>query len=100
MVARKKPTSKSTVSQKRRIASKKGWLTRLQNIKKKSSSKTSRGLTSEKLKKLQRQEKIRNISRRKAQMKGKSLTTDKPKLKSKKPIRLARRPSKKRVSVR
>ncbi len=61
---------------------------------KKSRAKTTRGLTSEKLKKLQRQEKIRNISRRKAQKKGRSLTTDKPKLRSKKPIRLARRPSK------
>ncbi len=100
MVARKKSTSKSTVSQKRSKASKKGWLTRLQNIKKKSSSKTSRGLSSEKLKKLQRTEKIRIISRRKGQKKGKSLTTDKPKLKSKKPVRLARRPRKKRVSVR
>jgi len=101
MVARKKSTSKSSEYQKRSKASKKGWLTRRQNTsKKKPSTKKSRGLTSEKLKKLQRQEKIRNISRRKAQMRGKSLTTDKPKLKSKKPIRLARRPSKKRVSVR
>ncbi len=101
MVARKKSTSKSSEYQKRSKASKKGWLTRRQSdSKKKSRAKTTRGLTTEKLKKLQRQEKIRNISRRKAQMKGKSLTADKPKLKSKKPIRFARRPSKKRVSVR
>ena len=101
MVSRKKSISKSTESQKRSKASKKGWLTRRQSdSKKKSSTKTSRGLTSEKLKKLQRTEKIRNTTRRKAQKKGRSLVTDKPKLKSKKPVRLARRQSKKRVSVR
>jgi hypothetical protein len=72
----------------------------LNTLKKKSSTKTSRKLTSEKLKKLQRAEKIRNASRRKAQKKGRSLATDKPKLKSRKPIRLARKASKKRVSVR
>ena len=101
MVTRKKSVSKSTESQKRSKASKKGWLTRRQSdSKKKLSTKTTRGLSSEKLKKLQRQEKIRNISRRKAQKKGRSLVTDKPKLKSKKPIRLARKASKKRVSIR
>ncbi|MFB5604068.1 MAG: hypothetical protein ACE5RK_06645 [Candidatus Nitrosomaritimum aestuariumsis] len=56
-------------------------------------------MSSEKLKKLQREEKIRIISRRKSQKKGKSLTTDKPKFKSK-PVRPMRRPSKRRASVR
>ena len=67
---------------------------------KSSNTKITRKIPSEKLKKLQREEKIRNTSRRNAQKKGRSLATDKPKLKSKKPIRLARRASKKRVSVR
>ncbi len=102
MVSTKKKTSKSTESQKKSKASKKGWVTRRLNaLKKKStSSKISRKLTSEKLKKLQRAEKIRNASRRNAQRKGKSLATDKPKLKSRKPIRLARKASKKRSSIR
>ena len=101
MVSTKKKVIKSAESQKRSKASKKGWATRRRNeLKKKSSTKTSRKLTSEKLKKLQRAEKIRNTSRRNAQKKGRSLATDKPKLKSRKPIRLARKASKKRVSVR
>ena len=102
MVSRKKTITKSSESKKRHDASKKGWITRrLNTLKKKpSSKKTSRNLSSEKLKKLQREEKIRNTSRRNAQKKGRSLATDKPKLKSRKPVRLARRASKKRVSVR
>ena len=101
VVTTKKNTTKSTESQKKSKASKTGWVTRRLNaLKKKSSTKTSRKLTSEKLKKLQRAEKIRNASRRKAQKKGRSLATDKPKLKSRKPIRLARKVSKKRVSIR
>jgi hypothetical protein len=101
VVTTKKNKTKSTESQKRSKASKKGWVTRRSNaLKKKSSTKTSRKLTSEKLKKLQRAEKIRNTSRRNAQKKGRSLATDKPKLKSRKPVRLARKASKKRVSVR
>ena len=101
VVTTKKNKTKSTESQKRSKASKKGWITRRLNaLKKKSSTKTSRKLTSEKLKKLQRAEKIRNTSRRNAQKKGRSLATDKPKLKSRKPVRLARKASKRRVSVR
>ena len=68
--------------------------------KKQTPKKISRSPSSEKLKKLQKQEKTRITSRRKAQKKGKSLTTDKPKLKPKKPVKLARKQSKKRVSVR
>jgi len=98
-----KRTSKSE-SQKRSEASKKGWITRRKNTvnssTKKTTSRTSRTLPSEKLRKLQRAEKLRNISRRKAQKKGRSLTTDKPKLKRQKPTRFARKASKKRVSVR
>lgn len=98
-----KRSSKSE-SQKRSEASKKGWITRRKNIAKspakKTSSRISRTVPSEKLKKLQRAEKLRNTSRRKAQKKGRSLTTDKPKLKSHKPMRFARKPSKRRVSVR
>ena len=101
MVSTKKKVTKSSESQKKSKASKKGWITRRRNeLEKKSSTKTSRNLTSEKLQKLQRAEKIRNTSRRNAQKKGRSLATDKPKLKSRKPIRLARKQSKKRVSVR
>ena len=101
VVTTKKNKTKSTESQKRSKASKKGWITRRLNaLKKKSSTKTSRKPTSEKLKKLQRAEKIRNTSRRNAQKKGRSLATDKPKLKSRKPARLARKASKRRVSVR
>jgi hypothetical protein len=91
-------------SQKRSEASRKGWVTRRKNAvkssQKKSPTKTSRRIPSETLKKLQRVEKIRNTSRMKAQKKGRSLTTDKPKLKSKKPVRLARKASKKRASIR
>jgi len=102
MVLRKKTATGSSESKKRHDASKKGWVTRRLNaLKKKSTTKkTSRTVTSEKLKKLQREEKIRNTSRRTAQKKGRSLVTDKPKLKSKKPLRLGRKMSKKRVSVR
>ena len=98
-----KRTSRSE-SQKRSEASRKGWITRRKNAakstRKKTSTKTSRRIPSEKLKRLQRTEKVRIISRRKAQKKGRSLTTDKSKLKSRKPVRLARRPSKKRSSIR
>ena len=98
-----KKTPKSAESKKRSEASKKGWVTRRKNLKsmqKKSSKVTkSRTLSSEKLKKLQREEKIRIISRRKSQKKGRSLTTDKPKYTSK-PVRPMRRPSKRRASVR
>lgn len=97
MAARKKVISKKSESKKRHDASKKGWVTRRLNALKK---KSSRKVTSEKLKKLQREEKIRNTSRRTAQKKGRSLTTDKPKLKSRKPVRLARKASKKRASIR
>ena len=64
MVARKKSVTKSSESKKRHEASKKGWVTRRLNALKK---KSSRKITSEKLKKLQREEKIRNTSRRTAQ---------------------------------
>ena len=99
-----KKTPQSADSKKRSEASKKGWMTRRKNLpkqvkKKPSSIAKSRTMSSEKLEKLQRQEKIRIISRRKSQKKGKSLTTDKPKYKSK-PVRPTRRPSKRRVSVR
>lgn len=103
MVARKKILKKFPVSKKKSEASKKGWLTRRKNQKKtskKSSVIPSRTLASEKLKKLQKTEKVRNLSRLKAQKKGQSLSSDKPKLNSKKPMRPARRQSKKRVSVR
>ena len=104
MVTRKKDTSKTGQSKKRSEASTKGWITRRLN-EKKSKKKTTRtlnarNLTSEKLEKLQKTERERNASRRKAQKKGKSLSSDKPKLKSSKPVRLARKASKKRVSVR
>jgi hypothetical protein len=102
VVTTKKNKTKSAESQKRSKASKKGWVTRRLNEPKKKSTntRTSRNLTSEKLKKLQRDEKVRNIARRSSQKKGRSLATDKPKLKPRKPIRLARKASKKRVSVR
>lgn len=100
MISRKKKI-KSLESQKRSKASKKGWATRrLKLVNNTSSTKITRAIPSEKLKKLQREEKVRNISRRNAQKKGRSLVSDKPKLKPKKPIRLARKASKKRVSVR
>ena len=92
------------VDSKKSAASKKGWITRRKNVntlsKKSTNTAHSRNLSSEKLKKLQKTEKIRNISRLKAQKKGRSLTSDKPKLNLKKPMRPARRASKKRVSVR
>ncbi len=103
MVTRKKPNIKSAESKKKSDASKKGWITRRKNQNKqttKKSSRPSRVPASEKLRKLQKTEKIRNLSRLKAQKKGKSLASDKPKLNSKKPLRPARRASKKRVSVR
>lgn len=102
MVSRKKIVSKSDESKKRHDASKKGWVTRRLNAlkKKTSTTKTSRKITSEKLKKLQREEKIRNTTRRTAQKKGRSIVTDKPKLKSSRINRPARKASKKRVSVR
>ncbi|MDH3676958.1 MAG: hypothetical protein OEQ12_01500 [Nitrosopumilus sp.] len=100
-----KKTTSNSESQKRSEASRKGWISRRKNAEQSSkkqttTTKTSRKLTAEKLKKLQRQEKVRNTSRRKAQKQGRSLVTDKPKLKSQKPIRLARKASKKRASVR
>jgi len=102
MVSRKKMVAKSSESRKRHNASKKGWVTRRLNAlkKKPSSPKTSRTITSEKLRKLQREEKIRNTSRRTAQKKGRSLVSDKPKLKSGRLVRPARRASKRRASVR
>jgi hypothetical protein len=54
----------------------------------------------EELKKLQKNEKIRNDARRKGQKKGVSISTDKPKLKTEKTNRPARKNTKKRVSVR
>jgi len=92
-----KKITKKSESQKRSEASKKGWVTRRLNAK---TSGKVRKITSEKLKKLQKEEKTRNTARRKAQMKGRSIATDKPKLSSKKPTRLARRTAKKRVAVR
>jgi len=60
----------------------------------------TRKTTTEELKKLQKNEKIRNDARRKGQKKGVSLSTDKPKLKMEKTNRPARKNTKKRVSVR
>lgn len=54
----------------------------------------------EKLEKLKKEEKTRNTSRRKAQKKGKSISTDKSKYTVKKSVRPTRKVSKKRVSVR
>jgi len=97
-------TRKKSISTKKSDASKKGWITRRKNQKMNSSKKSpvqhSRTIESEKLKKIQKNEKIRNRSRLKAQKIGRSLTSDKPKLHSKKPVRPARRPSKKRASIR
>jgi len=93
----KKLKNLKSKSRKRSDISKKGWVTRRLNLAK---TRTSRKTPSEKLKKLQRAEKLRNSSRRKAQKIGHSIATDKPKLNLKKPTRPARRPSKKRVSVR
>lgn len=60
----------------------------------------TRKINSEKLEKLRKEEEIRNATRRKAQKKGKSLATDKSKLKTKKPSKSARKVTKKRTSVR
>lgn len=54
----------------------------------------------EKIEKLKKEEKTRNTSRRKAQKKGKSISTDKSKYSVKKSVRPARKITKKRVSVR
>jgi len=102
MVKKQRIQTKSGIS-KKSAASKKGWITRRKNQKnqpsKKSASKPSRTLSLEKLKKLQKAEKTRNLSRLKAQKKGRSLVSDKPKLNSKKPMRPARKQSKKRASI-
>ena len=99
-----KKISQTAESKKRSEASKKGWVTRRKNLQKQGQKKSSavaksRAMNSEKLKTLQRQEKIRIISRRKSQKKGRSLVSDKPKYKSK-PVRPTHRPSKRRASVR
>jgi len=60
----------------------------------------TRKVDSEKLKKLQKDEKTRNDARRKAQKKGASISTDKSKLKNGKLTKPARKSPKKRVSVR
>jgi uncharacterized membrane protein (DUF106 family) len=60
----------------------------------------TRKVDSEKLKKLQKDEKTRNDARRKAQKKGASISTDKSKLKSGKLAKPARKSPKKRVSIR
>jgi len=60
----------------------------------------TRKTDSEKLEKLQKDEKTRNDARRKAQKKGASISTDKPKLKNSKLTKPPRKSSKKRVSVR
>ena len=60
----------------------------------------TRKANAEELKKLQKNEKIRNDARRKGQKKGVSISTDKPKLKTEKTNRPARKNTKKRVSVR
>lgn len=60
----------------------------------------TRKTNAEELKKLQKNEKIRNDARRKGQKKGVSISTDKPKLKTEKTTRPARKITKKRVSVR
>lgn len=62
-------------------------------------SKTRKSDTEE-LKKLQKDEKIRNDARRTGQKKGVSISTDKPKLKTEKVDRPARKTTKKRVAVR
>jgi|APCry4251928276_1046603.scaffolds.fasta_scaffold43065_1 hypothetical protein len=64
-----------------------------------SPSKTRKIDTAE-LKKLQKDEKIRNDARRTGQKKGVSISTDKPKLKTEKVDRPARKTTKKRVAVR
>ena len=61
---------------------------------------TNRKIDSRELERLQNEEKTRNSARRKAQKKGKSIATDKPKLKTAKPSKPARKVTKKRASVR
>ncbi len=60
----------------------------------------TRKISSDELKKLQKNEKIRNAARRKAQKIGKSIATDKSKPRTTKPTRPARKVTKKRVSIR
>ena len=60
----------------------------------------TRKTDTEELKKLQKNEKIRNDARRKGQKKGVSISTDKPKLKTEKTDRPARKTTKKRVAIR
>ena len=60
----------------------------------------TRKISSEKLEKLQKEQETRNAARRKAQKKGKSLATDKSKLKTSRPSKSARKVTKKRASVR
>ena len=60
----------------------------------------TRKTNDEELKKLQKNEKIRNDARRKGQKNDVSISTDKPKLKTEKVSRPARKNTKKRVSVR
>lgn len=59
-----------------------------------------RKISSDELKKLQKNEKIRIAARRKAQKIGKSITTDKSKPRTTKPTRPARKVTKKRASIR
>lgn len=63
---------------------------------------TSKGrkIDSKELVRLQKEEKTRNFTRRKAQKTGKSIATDKSKPRTKKPTRPARKVTKKRASVR
>ena len=60
----------------------------------------TRKISSEELKKLQKNEKVRITARRKAQKVGKSIVTDKSKPKTTKPTRPARKVTKKRASIR
>ena len=100
----KKQKSSKSVNTKKSDASKKGWITRRKNQGKQSPQNSpkrlSRSISLEKLKKLQKTERTRNLSRLKAQKKGQSLVSDKPKLNSKKPLKSTHRPSKRRSSIR
>ncbi len=60
----------------------------------------SRKVNLEELEKLQKEEETRNRARQKAQKNGKSISSDKSKLKNKKLPRPARKVTKKRASVR
>jgi len=60
----------------------------------------TRKISTEELKKLQKDEKTRIAARRKAQKKDKSIATDKSKPKTSKPTRPARKVTKKRASIR